>query len=831
MFCKNCGTENLDTAKFCVNCGEKLEGNTQGAANSSEQKNRNTKTLAIIGITIPVVLILVGVGLGIVHKINKSQANSAETAVQSEVKSDVDVKADESKASNVTSAQETKVSKDTKDVKDTKDTKSSVKGSGKKDSPDGEKKSAKSSGKYDSYKHTMLLPERNDESDVTAITPSVEDYTIAKNFSNVINYDEFQWRDEEFLDLLKKNGFVVQDGGGREFFEAYEINRYLQRPNFVTVDSMMHTYHLYFAYLLRSVEKNYLIDEFSELTNDMLMLSYKQYKELKGTEWEDAALRNVAFFAVPSVLLDDKAKFPSEVSSIVKSEYKKIMEAGGIANSEVTGDYEDYSQYKPRGYYEGDEDLEKYFRAMMWCGRIQFTQNIEDMDRSALLMTLALNDGCYEKWDSIYAVTTFFAGASDDLGYCEYMPLIEEIYGDVKSVKSLVGDEKKWEEFHKASAKLEPPKINSIVIQDLVEHDNVIPGYRFMGQRFSVDAAIMQDLVYPRVGDFEDDDKRLLPDVLDVTAALGSKTAFEILDDAGATTYKNYTKNLNALRKEYANADETIWSASLYAGWLDTLRPLLEDKGEGYPVFMQSDAWKKKDLETFAGSYTELKHDTILYSKQIMAEMGGGDEPDKDFRGYVEPEPLVYSRFANLSENTAKGLKGYGYLTKEDEENLNKLAELANKLKTISIKELTNVSLEDEEFELIECYGGEIEHFWLDAMRGITGEENPSTEQFPAALVVDIATDPNGYVLEAATGDPASIYVVVPVDGKLRIAEGMVYSFYEFEQPLSDRLTDSEWRKILGVEIEDYNDPFADQQDVEHPDWVEEYRYTYNFDY
>ena len=61
----------------------------------------------------------------------------------------------------------------------------------------------------------------------------------------------------------------------------------------------------------------------------------------------------------------------------------------------------------------------------------------------------------------------------------------------------------------------------------------------------------------------------------------------------------------------------TLWSASLYAGWLDTLRPLLEVKGEGYPVFMQNEEWVKKDLECFAGSYTELKHDTILYAKQV----------------------------------------------------------------------------------------------------------------------------------------------------------------------------------------------------------------------
>jgi len=38
---------------------------------------------------------------------------------------------------------------------------------------------------------------------------------------------------------------------------------------------------------------------------------------------------------------------------------------------------------------------------------------------------------------------------------------------------------------------------------------------------------------------------------------------------------------------------------------------------------------------------------------------------------------------------------------------------------------------------------------------------------------------------------------VVLVDGKLRIAKGGVYSYYEFPWPMSDRLTDKKWREML----------------------------------
>jgi hypothetical protein len=41
------------------------------------------------------------------------------------------------------------------------------------------------------------------------------------------------------------------------------------------------------------------------------------------------------------------------------------------------------------------------------------------------------------------------------------------------------------------------------------------------------------------------------------------------------------------------------------------------------------------------------------------------------------------------------------------------------------------------------------------------------------------------------------IYAAVPINGKLYLAHGAVFSFYEFQQPLQNRLTDEAWRKML----------------------------------
>ena len=661
------------------------------------------------------------------------------------------------------------------------------------------------------------------------VTPGVEPYTVEPDLSNIDNLWQF-YLDDAMKEMLAENGFVVRGAAEREFFQIYEIDRYEQIAHFVTVDSLMHTYHLYFSYLLKNIEKTYLSENIYELSSRMLDDSVAQYEKLKGSEWESAAKRNVAFFNVGMKLLDDSTVINEEAADLTQYELDCIGRADMISESQITGEMEDYTQYIPRGYYEGDDELERYFKAMMWYGRIHFEQRNEELDRSALLISQALSDDeeAYGLWESIYAVTSFFAGASDDLGVCDYEPVIAEVYGDGVKVEDLAGNTDAFTRFHEITGTLAPPQINSVPIGE--GEDNEILGFRFMGQRFTIDGAIMQKLIFSEVRENGNGDKRMLPDVLDVPAALGSDLALRILEENGAAEYAGYSENMTRLRESLSQEKEALWSASLYAGWLNTLRPLLEVKGEGYPMFMQSEEWQKKDLECFAGSFTELKHDTVLYTKQVLAEMGGGGyEQEPDDRGYVEPEPVVYARFVDLTDKTAQGLKQYGMLGDAEEENLTRLSYMAGQLLEISMKELRDEVLTDEEYEFIRNYGGNIEHFWYESVKEESGrEESVEAQEFPAAVVVDIATDPNGEVLEAATDVPSLIYVIVKVDGKLKIARGSVYSFYQFRWPMEDRLTDSKWQQMIGA-IQGEDGTYNFDNPVEKPEWTKSYRWDYEY--
>ena len=654
--------------------------------------------------------------------------------------------------------------------------------------------------------------------DVAAV---VQPYTVNADLSNVENLDQF-YLEDGVKELLARNGFSVDGTAGNEFFEIYENNRYENKPSFVTVDSLMHTYHLFFSHLMKNLEKGYLSDNLSVLSSRMLSESASLYDSLKGTDWETAAGRCLLLFGVGAKLMDDGVELPADVNAAAEEEIGKILNAEGMSLSGISARNEDYTQYIPRGYYEGDEQLERYFRTMMLYGRMHFEQGDDDSDKAAVLITklFAEDEEAYRLWQSIYDVTAFFAGKSDDPGIDQYLPVYQKAYGNVTDLAEMTGDADAFSRFRELASYFAPPAVNAVPSGD--GGDSAKPGFRLMGQRFSIDAAVMQLLV--------DDSTpgRVLPDVLDVPAALGSEKALAILDETGSSNYEGYAENMESLREKLSDGNDVLWTESLYSGWLDTLRPLLEEKGEGYPMFMQNDEWAKKDLECFAGSYTELKHDTVLYTKQVIAEMGGGYE-EYDDRGYVEPEPSVYARFEALSERTAKGLEVYGLLNDADRENLSRLSQIAETLKEISVKELTNEVLTDEEYEFIRSYGGTLEHFWIELMQDLPAENGiVATRECPAAVVVDVATG-YGQVLELGTDIPSTIHVIVNVDGKLKIAQGSVYSFYQFAWPADDRLTDGKWREMRGINVnaEGY---FEKDPSATKPEWTLSYRYQYSWE-
>jgi hypothetical protein len=397
-------------------------------------------------------------------------------------------------------------------------------------------------------------------------------------------------------------------------------------------------------------------------------------------------------------------------------------------------------------------------------------------------------------------------GRSDDLTALQYLDVYQTVFGPQAVVTDLVSEEK-LQEFIELAFELPAPKILGLVIQFTDDVEQTTKGLRFMGQRFVPDAYVFRELIFRNVGTTAD--PRGLPKGLDLFAAMGSERAYELLDEMGETRYENYNSQMEKMQTWMSGLSVNEWTETLYNTWLYTFHPLIAVPGAGYPAFMQSSAWIDKQLNTVLGSWSELKHDTILYAKQVYAELGGGMPPPEPEppKGYVEPVPLFYARLAALTAMTREGLQSRGLLNDIDASSLDSLESLASSLQAMAEKELRGEPLTEDEYATIRFYGGQLETLTMAAADSDTTDPyaNRYLEEEPqAAVIADVATNPAppASVLEEGVGRVNPIYVVVPIvedDGTtyLQATKGGVFSYYEFPWPIDDRLTDEKWRGML----------------------------------
>jgi hypothetical protein len=634
-------------------------------------------------------------------------------------------------------------------------------------------------------------------------------YSLPLDLSQVAGWNAFEFSAQE-REMLTNNGFLVRPpvpGMYREFYQVYEIGRYDIVPVFVTLDSVLHVYHLIFDKMLRDLEHEFFIPYLESLSMTMQGASLEQFRDLSGTALEDQARRNLAFFTVAAHLLELNTPIEPEVVELVNAELNLINAHAGFSISPIWDRIdldednrviEDYSQYVPRGHYTRSDALKRYFKAMMWYGRLTFRMQDEFETQRALLLCQALRSTADQAgvpattlWRNIYEPTAFIVGKADDLSYTEYGVISDAIFGDNPD-SLLFADGMLMAQFLETAKKLPPPQINSMWVWIWQDRDEATRGFRFMGQRFTLDAYVFGQMIWRKVGTL--DNPRDLPKGLDFFSAMGSEEALNILEEMGENEYLNYSDQMEKVRTEVAALEQDSWTQNLYWSWLYAFQPIIAPKDGLYPAFMQTQAWTRKDLNTALGSWTELKHDTILYAKQVMAELGGGQGELEPPHGYVEPNPEAFARLYALSHMTYNGLEQRGLLGDNTHGNLENLMDLLTFLQSAAERQLAGEMLTEDEYWRLKFYGGELEALTLAAADAEDESSRDLSDQ-KAALVADVATGMDR-VLEEAIGQPTRIFVILP-DEPWRVGVGAVYTYYEFTVPPAERMTDETWQALV----------------------------------
>ncbi len=506
------------------------------------------------------------------------------------------------------------------------------------------------------------------------------------------------------------------------------------------------------------------------------------------------------------------SELPPEMQQKAEEELALIYGASGMAPSPLFGAYDptaqaDYTQYTPRSYYAKSPDLRAYFRAMMFLGRngyvVKGDLGLSDTLLLANLFTRKDASGktLVEGWQRIMAVTALYAGDSDDLTYTEWIRFMQEAMG-VKDVPFESASDPAFLARLRANlGKLPAPRIQSGLTMDRAKSEQALDqrlsestAFRIFGQRFTYDAWMLGRLTngemkYPATALY-------IPAIMGDPRARAHAAELVAQDPKfGAAGATKLQQDVEALSQELAKEPKEVWERSMAASWLDLLGTLTRTYGPGFPRYMQAAPFGDKQLQTFLGSYTELKHDTLLYAKQNYAEMGGGADErpiPPVVKGFVEPNILFWAKLSGLLQHTQTFLDRQG-LFKEGavKERLAEFTRHVTFFHNLAVKELKGEPISEDDYEKLRTLRLSFMAEPLAGFVEITEDTGKS------ALVADIHTDGKaGKVLYEGTGRPYLMLALVGNEASPRLTVGLVLSHTEFSASFGGpRLTDEIWRK------------------------------------
>jgi len=610
--------------------------------------------------------------------------------------------------------------------------------------------------------------------------------------------------------LLAQNGFVVVPATETQFEDAYRFDPRWDvdagHGYWVTTDALLHALHVAFINLLNYLEIDELYGRVFNVVDAGYETAYAQYQTALGTPLEAAARAAALYYATALGLLDPD-QFAAVVSPDLQADAAALIDAAQGAEGRLPipflpGYDEDFSQYRPRGSYASSDLLRRYFRAMMWLGRITFLARDDQALSTSLLILRALDrSGALADWDAVTDTLAYLIGPTDNLGPNEYLPLARALYGDDLPLMALA-DPTRLAEFRAQVSALPGPRIHNVIRPQgtaAEQLDESTRGFRLFGQRFTFDGYAMQRLIFPHVG--LPGEERALPSGLDIAAVMGSDRAYDLLVERGDTAFANYDANLISLRQEVNQISAADWLETFYGGWMLALQPLWNRPDAPYPALMNSDAWRLRELQTGLASWAELKHATILYTVQPMGGLGGGGELVADTTNYVEPNPLVFSRIAIIAASVVQGLEARGMGVRiyaggnasdglaDTRDAFSTLAQLSAYVADLANKHLWGVPLTDDEQIFLKYNFGSM--LWnVRYLAELSLADPPDM----AAIVTDVANNPDaGTMLQVGTGHVDYIYVITDSPQGLQLTRGTVYSYYEFVNDIDNRLTDETW--------------------------------------
>ena len=647
---------------------------------------------------------------------------------------------------------------------------------------------------------------------------------------------------KESLDILVKNGFVVEPTGKGNLLEIY---LWSDLPVFITCDSVWYGYSVLLEETIKGVER--LQAAYLKAFSSKLLAFLLERKERPG--FRELALYVGVGAAIQdeSVLKNGPEDFQKEVVEIVG----KIM-SGAKVGLPFLEEKVYTSELRVQGLYAGDPELESYFKARRWFQKNKFAVSRPREGRLGLLLAGIIwrHPSLKKLWQELSLPWREMVGPFNGQSVTEWEKAIVEMGLPKADMDAWNG---KWkliqdrleslsfspfsEGKERAGFILLPPcYISSLVClyQAAEKIGRHSAGRHGMGWA--------SGLVLLADGPF--------------CSSIGKKLFVENFPEKGFLVCGENPFKISA-------------SGSLADQGLKVISLLQLEPGDEVNNIFKGDAWKRKQAWTQLGCWAEMRRVLVLQNDLPRVEIVGNlNEPDRP-KGYVAPYPKFFKSLSRLAgkirkwaqkrvisvENDpilaegivlglVKGHKKSGLKVNELLEELNSAAKCSDKKKVcrrlkklwggplkemriaflspiergagdwkrfgglcfglgkVAEKELHGRDFGTEDISLIENFSKKISSICFGNNLLIpnvfdTGKFKPRNSKVSPVLSLENVVNKRKSMFYVGLGPAETLYIVLPWESGWALYNGGVFSYREFILPASREMNDLVWKKWL----------------------------------
>ncbi|MFY0652295.1 MAG: DUF3160 domain-containing protein [Cyclobacteriaceae bacterium] len=593
------------------------------------------------------------------------------------------------------------------------------------------------------------------------------------NADLVVNTQQFKRVGDGILKDLSQNNFSIVDANRQMPFYIYDKNAYQYVPHYITTDLYLFILHKYFSRFLEKLDEKYMSVALNSILTDVVedLNTKPEYQDLAVFEWVEAYCKTSLF-----ALTGQRQIVPDLYKKIYELEEDRIQAESGVPVF-IQSEEVNYQELKPRGHYTKSEQLKRYFKAFKWISLNGI--DLDNDDELKGLMSLAFviksNSSIYTNYKAYTSTIEKLAGQEDNVSIRDVIAAIENF----QDISELLSDANVLK-VRSSLGSLNKERIKKVFGKYFVTPEREKIRVYFLSSTYSVSSEIFSKLIHIQGAQ----SKRPFPRGLDIAAVFKNKTAQNILvkELGDADKWPDFTDKLSSLQKQFEVFEG--WDSNYGTKGLKTALSAASEQ-DGYPNFMKTDAYNRKELSTMLSSWTHIKHDLILYQEKPYAAeagQGGGPEPPKHY-SYVEPN----IEFWNEALRLAKWLREFESKDSTFDDELQRIIDIGSNLTNAAEKQLKGEKLTDEELRYLSGIGGRIEYTLL----GLLQTDHLPEREKSMALIADVYSY-NGKNLNVAVGHADDIYVLVPFNNEYHIARGAVFSYYEFQD--EKIYNDEQWR-------------------------------------